>query len=151
MDEVFKKRHSVRDFQSKELEKDKLQEILKAAESAPSAGNLKARKIVIVKDWDLKQKLVEAALGQDFISQAPVVLVFFALPSKSAKRYGERGRNLYAIQDATIAASFAWLQAVMLGIDSCWVGAFNEEEVKEILRMRDDERPIAILPFGYKK
>lgn len=151
MDEVFKKRHSVRSFQDREIEREKLKEILEAAESAPSAGNLKARKIIVVEDSDLKQKLVKAALDQDFIGEAPVVLVFFALLSVSAKKYGERGRNLYALQDATIAASFAWLQAVMLVIDGCWVGAFDEEKVKEILNAKEDQRPIAILPLGYSK
>lgn len=151
MDEVFKKRHSVRSFQNKKIKKDELREILEAAESAPSAGNLKARRIVVVKDLDLRQKLAEAALNQDFIIEAPVVLVFFALPSVSARRYERRGKSLYAVQDATIAVSFAWLQAVMLGIDGCWVGAFNEEEVKEILNAKEDERPIAILPLGYSE
>ncbi len=151
MDEVFKNRHSVRNFQDKGIKEDELREILEAAESAPSAGNLRARRIVVVKDLDLKQKLAEAASNQDFIAEVPVVLVFFALPSVSAGGYGTRGTSLYAIQDATIAVSFAWLQAVMLGIDGCWVGAFNEEEVKEILNAKKDERPIAILPLGYKK
>ena len=150
MDEVFKKRHSVRSFQNREIEREKLKEILEVAGSAPSAGNLKARKIIVVEDSDLKQKIAKASFDQHFVGEAPVVLVFFALPSVSAKKYGERGRNLYAIQDTTIATSFAWLQAVMLGIDGCWVGTFDEAEVKEILNAKEDERPIAILPLGYK-
>lgn len=151
MNNVFKNRHSVRSFSAKEIKEKDLKEILEAAESAPSAGNLKARKIIVVKDLELKKKLAEAALNQDFVAEAPVVLVFFALPSVSASRYGERGRGLYSIQDATIATSFAWLQAVMLGIDGCWVGAFDEEEVREILKAKEDEKPIAILPLGYEK
>lgn len=151
MDEVFKKRHSVREFQKKEIKNNHLKEILEAAESAPSAGNLKARKIVIVKDWKLKEKLTEASLTQEFIKEAPIVLVFCALPLVSAMKYGSRGKDLYAIQDATISASFAWLQAVMLGIAACWVGAFNDEKVKEVLGLKKDEKPIAILPFGYEK
>ncbi|MFH0854509.1 MAG: nitroreductase family protein [bacterium] len=151
MKKVFKRRHSVRRFQRKEIEEKDLEKILEAAESAPSAGDLKARKIIVVKDLDLKKEIVEAALNQNFIGDAPVVLVFVALPSISAIKYGMRGRNLYAIQDATIAASFAWIQAVTFGIDSCWVGAFNESEIKKILKLRGDEQPIAILPLGYKK
>lgn len=150
MNEVFEKRYSVRNFKSGEIEKEKLKEILEAAESAPSAGNLKARNIIVVEDLDLKQKLAKAALNQDFIGKASVVLVFFALPLVSAQKYGERGRNLYAIQDATIAASFAWLQAVMLGIDACWVGALDEKEVRKVLDAQKDEKPIAILSIGYK-
>jgi nitroreductase len=151
MDEVFKKRHSVRSFQNREIEREKLKEILEAVESAPSAGDLKARKIIVVEDFDLKQKLVKAARDQIFVGEVPVVLVFFALPSVSEKIYKERGKNLYAVQDATIAVCFAWLQAVMLGIDACWVGAFDEAAVKEVLNSKEDERPIAILPLGYKK
>lgn len=147
--EIFKKRYSVRSFKSNEVEPRKLEEILEVANSAPSAGNLKAREIVVVKDLETKKGLVKAASGQDFIAEAPIVLVFFALPEKSAQEYKERGRKLYAIQDATISASFAWLQAVDLGLSCCWVGAFDEEEVKEILKVSQDWRPIAILPIGY--
>jgi nitroreductase len=149
MHEIFKKRHSVRSFQNKAIEEEKLKEILEAANSAPSAGNLKAREIVVVKDLETKNGLVKTTSGQDFIAEASVVLVFFALPEKSGKEYGERGRNLYSIQDATISASFAWLQAVDLGLSCCWVGAFDEKEVKEILKVSPDWYPVAILPIGY--
>jgi len=147
MHEIFKKRHSVRSYTNKPVEDKKLKEILEAANSAPSAGNLKAREIVVVKDSKTKKALTR----QDFVVEAPVALVFFALPEKSGKKYGERGRNLYSIQDATISASFAWLQAVALGLSCCWVGAFDEEKVKEILKVSTDWQPIAIMPLGYSK
>jgi nitroreductase len=147
--EILKKRHSVRSFQSKKVEDGKLKEILEAGNSAPSAGNLKAREIVVVKDLETKKALAKAALGQDFIVEAPIVLVFFALPDQSGKKYGERGRNLYSIQGATISASFTWLQAVDLGLSACWVGAFDDEKVKEVLKVSPDWHPIAILPIGY--
>jgi len=149
MDEVFKNRHSVRIFQNKLVESEKLEEILEAANSAPSAGNLRAREIIVVKEQVVKEKIVKAARDQDFIAQAPVVLVFCAVPKRSAVKYKERGRDLYAIQDATIAASFAWLQAVILGLSACWVGAFTEEEIKEILQIKETWQPVAILPIGY--
>lgn len=149
MDEVFKKRHSVRSFQDKAIADEKLKEILEAAHSAPSAGNLKAREIVVVKNKETKNKLAVAAFNQDFVAKAPIVLVFFAVPSRSAQKYGRRGSEFYTIQDATIAASFAWLQAVMLDLSCCWVGAFDEEKVKEILDAKNEWRPIAILPLGY--
>jgi len=151
MNILFKKRKSTRAYKPDPIEKEKLDEILEAANSAPSAGNLKARKIVVIEDEKTKRKLAEAAFGQDFISEAPLALVFTALPEASAKKYGQRGRELYAVQDATIAASFAWLQAVDLSLSSCWVGAFDEEEVKKILELDANERPIAILPIGYAK
>lgn len=151
MKKAFKRRRSVRKFSEKEIKDKDLEKILEAAESAPSAGDLKARKIFVVKNRGLKEKIVQATLKQNFILDAPVVLVFIALPSISAIKYGLRGRNLYSIQDATISASFAWLQAVTLRIDSCWVGAFNDSEIKKIFKLKGDEQPIAILPFGYRK
>jgi nitroreductase len=149
MHEIFKKRKSTRRFASKEVEKEKLDEILEVARSAPSAGNLKAREISAVTDSKLKEKLAEAALGQNFVAEAPIVLVFSAVPNQSAKKYGQRGRDLYSLQDATIAASFAWLQAVALGLCGVWVGAFDEEEARNILNLGEDKKPVALLPIGY--
>jgi nitroreductase len=151
MDKIFQDRHSVRSFQDKEISKKDLTEILEAANSAPSAGNLKAREIIIVKDQKIRDELAEAALGQDFVAEAPLVLVFFAVPEHSERKYGQRGRNLYTLQDATIAASFAWLQAVILGLAACWVGAFDDDEVKKIFKTKDDWQPVAIMPIGYEK
>ena len=149
LNDVFKRRHSVRNFLKREVETEKLEEILETVNSAPSAGNLKAREIIVVKEPEIKKKLAKAAYGQDFLAMAPVVLVFFSAPSRSARKYGKRGKDLYSLQDATISASFAWLQAVMLGLSCCWVGAFEESQVKDILGIKGDWRPVALLPLGY--
>jgi len=151
MNILFKKRRSVRVYSPSPVEKEKIKEILAAAHSAPSAGNLKARKIIVVEEKDQRRKLAEAAFGQGFVAEAPLVLVFTALPEISAQKYGQRGKNLYALQDSTIAASFAWLQAVDLDLSACWVGAFDENEIREILGLSEKEIPIAILPIGYAK
>lgn len=151
MDKMFKKRHSVRNFQAKEIEPEKLKEVLEVIDSAPSAGNLKAREVVVVEDKKTKKELAKVAFGQDFVAEAPVVLIFFAVPSRSAKKYGERGKGLYALQDATIAASFAWLQATILDLGAAWVGAFEENEVNRILKIKGDWLPVAIMPLGYPK
>lgn len=151
MNPLFKKRKSVRNFLEDDIEKEKLEEILKVIDSSPSAGNLKAREVLVVKEKDLKERLAKASFNQKFISEAPVVLIFFALPERSEKIYGERGKNLYSLQDATIACAYAWLEAVSLGLSACWVGAFDDERVKEILKVNDSWRPIAILPIGYSK
>ena len=147
--EVLKKRHSVRKFKDKEIEKEKIQLILEAANSAPSAGNLQAREIFLVKDNQKKQELTEAALGQDFIAETPIVLVFFANPQRSASKYGQRGEELYCTQDATLSAAYAWLQAIELDLGTCWVGAFDDEAVKEVLEIKEDWQPVVILPIGY--
>jgi nitroreductase len=151
MHDLFKRRHCVRSFQPRTPGREALSAILDAANSAPSAGDLKAREIFVVEDDTIKARLVEAALGQDFIAQAPAVLVFWAVPSRSADKYGARGRELFSLQDATIAASFAWIQAVALGLGCCWVGAFDDSAVKHIFRreIKADWRPVALLPVGY--
>jgi len=151
MHEIFRKRHAVRSFQSRDISRKDLQAILAAADSAPSAGGLKSREVLVVSDDETKHKLVQAAYGQEFVGQASVVLVFWSVPSRSAAKYGARGRDLFALQDATIAASFAWLQAVASGLGACWVGAFDDDAVRSIFqnKIERDWRPIALLPIGY--
>ncbi len=151
MHELFQRRHCVRSFLPRKPGPERLDAIIDAANSAPSAGDLKAREIFVVEDETIKARLVEAAFGQDFIAQASAVLVFWAVPSRSANKYGARGRDLFSLQDATIAASFAWIQAVALGLGCCWVGAFGDNAVKYIFRreIKADWRAIAILPVGY--
>lgn len=146
---VLKTRRSVRSFKDKSIEEEKIKKIFQAANSAPSAGNLQAYEIFLVKEKSVKKRLAEAALNQDFIAQAPVVLVFFANPGKSATRYGERGRTLYALQDATIAASFAWLSVVDQGLSTVWVGAFYDDKVVATLKADPSLIPVVILSIGY--
>jgi len=147
--EVVKKRHSIRAFKDKEIEKEKLEKLLNVANSAPSAGNLQAYQIFLVKKSELKSALSNAAYGQDFIAQAPVNLVFCVDPLRSARKYGKRGSELYAIQDATISAAYVHLAAVDLDLGSVIVGAFDEETVGKILNLPSIFRPIMILPVGY--
>lgn len=146
---LVKQRHSVRAFQSHEVEREKLEAILQAARRAPSAGNLQAYRVVVVRSVRLRRMLARAALDQDFVAEAPVVLVFLADPSASAVKYGRRGETLYAVQDATIACAYAQLAACAEGLGSCWVGAFREEEVRAALGLGEELRPIGLLPVGY--
>ena len=147
--EVLKARRSVRAFEDTPVEDDKLKRILEAASSAPSAGNLQAYEIFLVRDAVRRRMLAEAALSQDFVAEAPVVLVFCANPDRSSWRYGRRGVELYSLQDATIAASYAQLAAVGLGLASVWVGAFYDEEVSEAIGVKGRLRPVAVIPIGY--
>jgi nitroreductase len=147
--EIIENRFCCRSFQNKKIEPEKIQAILEATNSAPSAGNLQAYHIFAVLDKAKKSKLVQASRGQIFIAEAPLVLVFCANPEKSGAKYNERGKNLYSVQDATISAVFAWLKAVDFGLSACWVGAFNEEEVKKNLGIDKSLKPVVILPIGY--
>lgn len=142
-------RKSIRKFTDKLIEEDKITKILNIINSAPSAGNLQAYEVIVVKSKDKIRELYEASLHQKFIYEAPVVLVFVAKTHESSKRYGERGEELYCIQDATIACTYAMLACEALGISSTWVGAFEENKIKEVLDCREHEIPIALLPIGY--
>ena len=113
--EVVKRRRSVRAFTSAPIADEKLEDILRAINSAPSAGNLQAYEVVVVRDQFTKEKLAKASLAQKYVAQAPLCLVFLANPERSVKEYGDRGRQLYCVQDASIAACHAHLACVSLG------------------------------------
>jgi hypothetical protein len=129
--DVVSSRRSVRTFTNDPITEDQLNTILEAVNAAPSAGNLQAFEVVVVRDDSTKKKIAKAAWGQNFIAEAPVCLVFLANPRRSEHEYGVRGRELYCIQDATIAAEHAHLSCVPLGLSSVWVGAYSEEAVAE--------------------
>lgn len=146
--EFIKERCSVRDFQNKPLSEKIINKLLTAAQNAPSAGNLQPWKFFVITHPDLKKDLAQAAF-QGFINKAPLVIVVCALPERSAARYGERGRNLYCLQDTAAAVQNILLTATSLGLGSCWVGAFSETEVSKILHLSAEIRPVALIPLGY--
>ena len=146
---VVRARHSIRAYAARPVESEKIRRILECANAAPSAGNLQAYAIVVVQDPERRKALARAALDQDHIAEAPVVLVFFQDPRRSAIKYGRRGALLYALQDATIACAYAQLAATALGLGSCWVGAFDEQRVREIVRAPRELIPVALLTIGY--
>lgn len=150
--QVIKKRKSVRSFDAscQVLKKD-IEKIIEAANLAPSAGGIYPTNFLVIDEQKTKNQIAEAAFGQNFIAQAPVVIVVVSDLEKTASRYGERGKNLYAIQDAAAATENLLLAATALGLGSCWVGAFDEEKVAEILKLKKSQRPLTVVPIGYEK
>jgi len=146
--ELVGERQSSRSFAEKPVEGEKLRSILDAVSTAPSAGNLRAYEVSVVRNIGQKILLAQAALGQDFVARASLVLVFSSNVRKSRERYGERA-ELYAVQDATIACAYAQLAATDLGLGSCWVGAFDETQVVSAIELRHGLKPIALLPLGH--
>ena len=147
--DVIKSRHSIRTFAHTPMQQEDMQTILEAANSAPSAGNLQAYEIYLVTRSKDKSALAKAALEQWFVAQAPFVLVFCAHPERSARRYGQRGVRLYAVQDATIACTLAMLAATALGLATVWVGAFDDDSVRRAIKAPEGVVPVAILPIGH--
>lgn len=146
--EAVRKRRAIRVFSGKKVDDDKLRQILEAANSAPSAGNLQSYEIFLVRGDRKKAALSEAGFKQKSIISASAVLVFCADVEKSVKNYGENGSR-YALEDATIAAAYCQLAATAVGLASVWVGSFDEEKVLEFLNARKGLKPVTIMPIGY--
>ena len=142
-------RRSTRAYLARAVPPEMLQRILEAANLAPSAGNLQSYEIFAVTNKRKREDLARAAREQIFIATAPVVLVFAKHPALCEERYGKLADNLYSIQDATIACAFASLAAAAQGLGSCWIGAFDAEEVRKIVGAPRGVTPVSMLPIGY--
>jgi len=147
--EAIRTRRSIRAFTREEVSEEEIEKILDAARWAPSAGNIQPWIFVVVRNPEIKRRLAQAALNQFFIAEAPLVIVACADQERSRMRYGSRGADLYCIQDTAAAVQNILLASHALGLGACWVGAFNEEEVRRILRIPKAVRPVAIVPIGH--
>jgi nitroreductase len=147
--EAIRGRRSIRSFKKRGISDESVTNLIDAAMWAPSAGDIQPWEFVIVRKSETKRKLVEAALGQSFIEEAPVVIVVCANENRSSQRYGSRGKTLYCIQDTAAAIQNIHLTAYSLGLGTCWIGAFSEEEAREILNVPQGIRPVAIIPVGH--
>ena len=141
----IKNRFSVRSYLNKPVEDEKLALVLDAARLAPSARNKQSWKFIVIKDKIIRQKLIDAAAGQQFVAEAPVVIAAVSTEPSYVMRCGVPA---YAV-DLAIAVDHMTLQAVELGLGTCWIGAFYQDKVKEILQIPDEYKVVALLPLGY--
>lgn len=148
LDSILEKRHSVRDYTDLVPSNREMEKVVGAAMSAPSAGDLKARKVFTYRKGS--RRGLDESLHQEWAKNAPYLLVFCA-DLKAAEPFGDRGRELYCVQDATISAAFAMLKATEIGLGTCWIGSFDEKKVKEEAGLPSQTRPVAILAAGYEK
>ncbi len=145
---LVESRHSIRSYSSKKVSEELLRKMLSLAKKAPSAGNLQSYEVVVVKEKKKRKRLARACLGQSFVGEAPVVLVICADVKKCSQKYGCRA-TLYAVQDATIFASYLQLVLTDNNLSSCWVGAFNEEHVADIINSKQGLKPVCVMPLGF--
>ena len=143
--EAISKRRSIRKYKNDEVPDEKLQNILEVARIAPSASNRQEWKFIVVKDKETREKLVEAAHGQQFVVEAPVTIVAC---STESERVMPCGQYAYTV-DISIAVSFMILEAVEQGLGTCWLGAFDEEKVRNILEIPERIRVPAMFTLGY--
>ncbi len=142
---AISQRSSVRAYKATDVEEDKLKKILEAGRLSPSASNRQEWKFIVVRDKETKKKLAKAAFGQTFIGEAPVVIVACGTESKTIMACGQPAYTV----DVSIACAFMILQAYELGLGTCWIGAFKEDEVKKILKIPEKVRVVAMTPLGY--
>jgi nitroreductase len=142
---AISQRSSVRAYKGTDVEEDKLRKILEAARLSPSASNRQEWKFVVVKNKETKKNLAHAAFGQSFIGEAPLVVVACGTDSKSVMGCGQPTHTV----DVSIACAFMILQAYELGLGTCWIGAFKEDAVKNILKIPKQVRVVAMTPLGY--
>ncbi len=148
VEECIEGRTSIRVFKPDPVTDEIVEEGLRMANLAPSAGNLQARDFIIVRNHGVKKQLMDAAYGQDFVETAPVVVVFCANLER-VSHYGDRGRTLYCLQDVAAAVQNMTLYLHKKGLGSVWVGAFDEEKAVKALGVPAHIRPVAMLPIGY--
>jgi nitroreductase len=157
--EAINKRASTRSFIRKEIDGKTIEALLTSATFAPSSGNMQPWEFIVVKEQSLKDQLVECTFlgyfskGSDFqtwIGEAGVIFIVCANVKRTVARYGEPGKEWAAI-DVAAATENLLLTATGLGLAGCWVGGFNEEKLKSILKIPSYVKPIGMIPVGYPK
>ncbi|MGQ9628877.1 MAG: nitroreductase family protein [bacterium] len=143
--EAIRMRRSIRAFQDRPVEEEKLRSVLEAGRLAPSASNRQDWKFIVVRDKATREKLARAANNQKFVGEAPVVIVACGT---NPTRVMSGGQHACPV-DLSIAVDHMTLQAVEEGLGTCWIGAFNAEAVRKILGIPEEVAVVHILPLGY--
>jgi SagB-type dehydrogenase family enzyme len=85
------------------------------------------------------------------ITEAPVSIVFSAVYERTSSRYGKRGEDRYVCMDLGHAAQNTYLQATAMGLGTCAVGAFEDDQLQEVLKLPNNEKILYLMPVGYAK
>jgi nitroreductase len=144
---VIKARKSVRRYKPDPIPEDVLFRVLEAARHSPSGKNLQPWKFILVRDSSLKQKIAEASNGQSFMAEAPLIVVGCGFPDACYSRMGNYMKSWPV--DVAIALEHLILQAQEEGLGTCWIGAFEERDVKSILKIPEDVKVLALTPLGF--
>ncbi len=144
---LIRSRRSVRAFRNEAVPDALVGELVELANWAPSAGNLQARDFILVRDEKSRRAIARIA-DQDELAHAAVVVVVCANASRIGK-YGDRGRELFMIQDAAAATENLLLAAHERGLGAVWMGSFDEEEIRTLLRIPRHARPVTLIGLGW--
>jgi len=147
--DVVRTRRSIRSYKPDPVPEEVLDRVLEAVRVAPSGSNRQPWRFIIVRDEAVKKRLVSACDNQRFIAQAPVVIVACGFNINYDR--GEYMGDMSMLVDVAIAFTHLVLAARNEGLGTCWVGAFNNEEVKKVLGIPGDVNVVAVTPLGYPK
>jgi len=142
--EAIRRRYSCRAYADKAVEPEKLQAVLEAGRLAPSAKNLQDWRFVVVTDNELRRRLAKAASGQQFVAEAPVVIV-----ACSVSDYVMRCGQAVGPIDVAIALEHIALAATDQGLATCWIGSFYADKVRELLGIPQDVEIVELMTLGY--
>lgn len=139
--DVILNRRSIRSYENKEIPQEILRQVLEAGRQAPSAANRQPIRFIVVTNSEAKNEFSKSLFGKH-IKNAPVVVVGCA--DEKSFLTGK-----WAAVDTTIALQNIVIAALTFGIGSCWIGSFSEQKVKELLKIPDEWKVVALLTLGY--
>ena len=145
--DAIRVRRSVRSYATKPIPPDVMERMRQALRLAPSACNIQPWRFILVTDASLRREVAQAAKGQMWMADAPVIVVGCGLPEDAYKRMGGHGNSVEV--DVAIALDHLTLAAVAEGLGTCWIGAFDEGKVKGLLGIPEQVKVVAMTPLGY--
>ena len=149
--ELIKSRRNVTQFLPKFVSWENISKVLDAGRHAPSCGNIQNWKFMVVLRPEIKQELAAAAYDQYEIAQAFALIVVCAEPDKAERYYGEKGKTVYTVQNCAAAVQNMLLEAHSIGLGTRWVGAFDQDKVKNLLKVPEEVEVHALVALGYAK
>jgi nitroreductase len=145
--EAIKMRRSVRAYAKRPIPPKSISRMMKALRYSPSACNYQPRHFIWVQDAEVRNKIAALSGKQQWLAEAPYILVACGTPGKAYPNMGGYGNSVDI--DVAIAIDHLTLAAVAEGLGTCWIGAFNEAAVKHLLGIPPEVKVVAMTPVGY--
>jgi len=148
LDKALKERHSVKRFNSKKPDWRNIIEAIDAARYAPMAGGNYTLKFILVSDAEKIRELANCT-QQSFCGTAQYIVVACSVPGRATNAYGDQGKE-YVRQQAGAAMENFLLKIQDLGLSTCWIGYFVEDQIKRVLSIPENAQVEAVFPIGYE-
>jgi len=149
--ELLYKRKSIRDFNEYTIKDEEIDLLMDSATRAPNACNFQSWHFYAITNKEIMNAFYPEIYGGKWITEASMIIVVCTDGDRLNQRFGDRGSDLFAVQDTASAITNILLQAANIGLGGCWLGAFSEEKCRNLLKLPDGHRPVALLPIGSPK